>query len=1122
MASVAGFAMAVGVGVSFANGNVKPVYAADTTVTFSSLGLSNGVQYNTIDHSSYPSIEDGLSFAFGNGANDGKYYTTGAAIRVYSSGHMTVTHETKTFAEINLTFGSGDGSNAITTTPGTYSNNSWSGSASSVTFNVGGSSGHRRIASVEITYESSSNKVLSSIALSGTYPTSFAQGDEFSHEGMTVTATYDDESTANVTGKATFSGYDMNQIGNQTVIVSYTENNITKTASYGISINIPTYSVTYHSNGATSGTAPTDNTEYEAGDSITVLGNTGSLAKDGYTWSGWSLNSNGSGVAYGPTYTETYTTQSSDIDFYPIWVKNVVPLPSSGTISIDPSILGSYGTDVAYTVEENNTPDSEFGFSCTNVTKGTGSNDGKIQFKASSGVLYSTTPLSYLRSVTVSGNNNSDAVIRYGTTANSGCTSEAIGTRNTYFKISNSSSNARYWTITIVYDLEDPASLTGLEIVSGADSVKKNYDEGESFDSTGLVIKAEWNNVLDTENDVTNSVVWDPNPLTAGTTSVTGTYTYGDEHATVTITGLTVAAPDFVLDANSNTPAGVEEDTSVTTSGEGKVNSSGVTYQYYALAVNNYNSVRNLEFNRAVSNAYLGNKESYGKYIRRIGLMLTSENFSKFTMYKGDSAIPGETVVQASGSGNTRFYDFNNDSEYFALKQTTTGTWVNISKIEIFLGSNIPVIDEVIASVRSGTYYEGTTLSTSDFDVTVTWTEGKASTHPTEGFTWTVNGQANGELSEGNNSVVVTYEGHASAAFNVVGAPAAAKDVVKNTLSTKSSLTYHYSKDDNVVTDSIDREFTTVPSDTNYVAWDDKQGTSGAVYEGKTAGKDNTVQLNNSGSDKGIITTTSGGRVAKVTIDWNSSTANNRVVDIYGKNAAYSSVSDLFSDDPDTQGTLIGSITNGTTTEATISGSYEFIAIRSRSGAAYLNSIEIDWAGEPTYAFTNVGIKFGGSVSTTLWDRLDSESHGILGYGVMLSTADYLGASEIKDYYDLARGEKADVDSVFTEVDGKSYTLVDGLNIKCFYNEVSTMPRQVGGNYVWDLVKGINTTNAGLTKGFTAVAFIRTNDDEIIFLHEVTKSAAQVAKDIIDANPNDEYDNSYLEGSLGYLAGLTA
>ena len=81
---------------------------------------------------------------------------------------------------------------------------------------------------------------LSNIALSGDYPTSFTQGDSFSHEGMTVTATYGDSSTTNVTASSTFSGYNMSTVSEQTVTVTYTENSITKTTTYNITVSEPT------------------------------------------------------------------------------------------------------------------------------------------------------------------------------------------------------------------------------------------------------------------------------------------------------------------------------------------------------------------------------------------------------------------------------------------------------------------------------------------------------------------------------------------------------------------------------------------------------------------------------------------------------------------------------------------------------------------------------------------------------------------------------------------------------------------------------------------------------------------------------------------------------------------
>lgn len=59
-----------------------------------------------------------------------------------------------------------------------------------------------------------------------------------------------------------------------------------------------TYTVNYDDNGATSGTVPTDDNEYESGDEVTVLGNTGNLAKDGYSFAGWNTKADGSGTNY--------------------------------------------------------------------------------------------------------------------------------------------------------------------------------------------------------------------------------------------------------------------------------------------------------------------------------------------------------------------------------------------------------------------------------------------------------------------------------------------------------------------------------------------------------------------------------------------------------------------------------------------------------------------------------------------------------------------------------------------------------------------------------------------------------------------------------------------------------
>ena len=62
--------------------------------------------------------------------------------------------------------------------------------------------------------------------------------------------------------------------------------------------DIPTYTVTYNANGATSGSVPTDSTAYAPGTSVTVLANSGNLQKTCGTFAGWNTTADGSGDSY--------------------------------------------------------------------------------------------------------------------------------------------------------------------------------------------------------------------------------------------------------------------------------------------------------------------------------------------------------------------------------------------------------------------------------------------------------------------------------------------------------------------------------------------------------------------------------------------------------------------------------------------------------------------------------------------------------------------------------------------------------------------------------------------------------------------------------------------------------
>ena len=145
------------------------------------------------------------------------------------------------------------------------------------------------------------------------------------------------------------------------------------------------------------------------------------------------------------------------------------------------------------------------------------------------------------------------------------------------------------------------------------------------------------------------------------------------------------------------------------------------------------------------------------------------------------------------------------------------------------------------------------------------------------------------------------------------------------------------------ITDQLDRELTGVTG-TTYSSWEGKTSNSEAVYAGQSAGGNESIQLRSNNSNSGIITTASGGTVTNVTVTWNENTANGRTLNVYGSHTAYTSPTELY--DPDAQGTLLGTIVNGTNTELEITDSYEFLGLRSASGAMYLTEIDITWEAE--------------------------------------------------------------------------------------------------------------------------------------------------------------------------------
>lgn len=119
----------------------------------------------------------------------------------------------------------------------------------------------------------------------------------------------------------------------------------------------PTYTVTYDGNGNTGGVVPVDSTTYKEKDleTVTVLENTGSLVKVGYTFAGWNTAANGSGTSY--TGGTVFIISSASIILYAQWTLDTVytitydgNLNTGGSVPVDSN---NYVSGATATVRDN-------------------------------------------------------------------------------------------------------------------------------------------------------------------------------------------------------------------------------------------------------------------------------------------------------------------------------------------------------------------------------------------------------------------------------------------------------------------------------------------------------------------------------------------------------------------------------------------------------------------------------------------------------------------------------------------------------------------------------------------------------------------------------------------------
>ena len=195
--------------------------------------------------------QNGISISLGN-VNSTNAYVDDNETRTYSSYIMTVNApEGYVLKKIEFVGTTWQSSTLNASAGNMGAPKIWSGNVSYVEFYFAGTC---KIKNVEITYEKAAPaKTLTSIAITGEpAQTEYTEGETFSAEGLVVTATYDDASTAVVTADATWS-FEPATLAVSTTSVTATAKYNEKTASetYNVTVKeIPSYTYTWMVNGA--------------------------------------------------------------------------------------------------------------------------------------------------------------------------------------------------------------------------------------------------------------------------------------------------------------------------------------------------------------------------------------------------------------------------------------------------------------------------------------------------------------------------------------------------------------------------------------------------------------------------------------------------------------------------------------------------------------------------------------------------------------------------------------------------------------------------------------------------------------------------------------------------------
>ena len=168
--------------------------------------------------------------------------------------------------------------------------------------------------------------------------------------------------------------------------------------------------VVYNGNGNTSGAAPIDSNSYQSGSQVSVMGNTGYLAKYGYTFNGWNTLADGSGTFYAPGAVLTMGT--ADVTLYAQWSLSSSTLNYDGNGSTSGATINATCTTGSLNTILGNITFSKSGYTFTGWnTQANGSGAsykaGDLEICGAINILYAQwVPITTYYTVSYNGNGN--------------------------------------------------------------------------------------------------------------------------------------------------------------------------------------------------------------------------------------------------------------------------------------------------------------------------------------------------------------------------------------------------------------------------------------------------------------------------------------------------------------------------------------------------------------------------------------------------------------------------------------------------------------------------------------------------------------------------------------------